>query len=74
MDQALGTGLERLSAHVARIHLIELEYQIAMHKAEVEWVRRRIRELRSGRFAWDLKKILKETRGDRRRAATRKER
>jgi DNA-binding PadR family transcriptional regulator len=72
--QALTTGFERVSVHVARIHLIETEYQIAMHKAELEWVRERISELRSGTFAWDLKKILKETRADRQRAATRKER
>lgn len=71
---ALASGLQEAGGHVDRVHLIELEYQVAMLRAEREWVRRRIAELRSGRFTWDLKKILREVRAGRRKAVPRKER
>jgi hypothetical protein len=45
-----------------------------MLKAEARWVRERLVELRSGQFTWDLKKILKQVRASRRKAASRKER
>jgi DNA-binding PadR family transcriptional regulator len=70
----LGATLQRLHGRVARIHLIEQEYQVAMLKAELEWVRGRIAEVRSGRFTWDLRKILREVRAARRKAALRGER
>jgi DNA-binding PadR family transcriptional regulator len=72
--EALRTGLERTGVHVARIHLIEVEYNLAMLRAELEWVRGRISEVRSGQFAWDLKKILNEIQAARHEAPARKER
>jgi DNA-binding PadR family transcriptional regulator len=72
--KALRTSLERIGVHVARIHLIEVEYNLAMLRAELEWVRGRISEVRSGQFAWDLKKILSDIRATRHGAPTRKER
>jgi hypothetical protein len=44
-----------------------------MHEAELEWVRRRVAEVRSGRLSWDLKKILKEARAAGRGPSARKE-
>jgi hypothetical protein len=72
--EALDAALEKLHAHVDRVHVIELEYLVAMLKAEGEWVRKLIGELRSGRFTWDLEKILRKVRAARRKAAPRKER
>jgi DNA-binding PadR family transcriptional regulator len=71
--RALGAALERVGAFLARIHLIEREYQRAMLEAELEWVRTLLAEVRSGRFAWDLKKVLKQVRAARRKAAAGKE-
>ncbi len=71
--RGLAAALERLGAHVARIHLIEGEYQLAMGRAELEWVRAQIAEIRSGRLEWNLQRILDEIRAARRRAAPRKE-
>ena len=70
----IGAGMTRAGAHVDRIHLIETEYLLAMLKAEARWVRDILVELRSGQFTWDLKKILKQVRASRRKAASRKER
>jgi len=71
---ALGQTLQRVGRFVARVHLIERHYLLAMHKAELAWVRALTRELRSGRLAWDLKAILREVRTARRKAALKKER
>jgi DNA-binding PadR family transcriptional regulator len=70
----MGAGMARVGAFVDRIHLIEVEYSLAMLKAEARWVRELLVELRSGQFTWDLKKILKQVRASRRKAASRKER
>jgi DNA-binding PadR family transcriptional regulator len=67
----LGAALPRLRTFVDRINLIEEEYLLAMHEAELEWVRRRIAEVRSGRLSWDLRKILREARAARLGAAGR---
>jgi DNA-binding PadR family transcriptional regulator len=71
---ALAGAIKEIGPHLARIHLIEREYLLAMHKAELEWLRGLTGELSSGRFAWDLKRILREVRAARRRTAARKER
>jgi len=49
-----------LVANVKRINLIETEYLCAMQRAELAWIRKLLAELRSGRFTWDLKTILRE--------------
>ena len=69
----LSAGLKRTGAYVERIHLIESEYALAMLKAELRWVRGLLAELSSGRFTWDLNRILREVRAARRAAASRKE-
>jgi DNA-binding PadR family transcriptional regulator len=55
----LETRLEALAARVKRINLIESEYLCAMRKAELAWIRSLAGELRSGRFHWDLKSVLR---------------
>ena len=48
------TGSMAASAgHLPRIVLIEDEYRIAMLRAELDWVRALIDELRDSRFSWD---------------------
>jgi DNA-binding PadR family transcriptional regulator len=69
----IGAGMAKVGAYVDRIHLIESEYLLATLKAEARWVRELLVELRSGQFTWDLKKILKQVRAERRKAASRKE-
>jgi DNA-binding PadR family transcriptional regulator len=71
--ESLAETVRRASASVGRIHLIESEYQLAMHQAELSWVRGRTAEIKSGKLAWDVKKILRDVRAARRRTA-RKER
>jgi DNA-binding PadR family transcriptional regulator len=71
---ALGRTLQQVGTFVPRIHLIERHYLQAIHKAEREWVRGLVGELRSGRFAWDLKAILREVRAARRKPASKEER
>lgn len=66
---ALDVALERLAVFVDRINRIESEYLLAMWRAELEWVRGRAAELRSGALSWDLKTILKEARAAQKKAA-----
>lgn len=47
---------------VTRINLIESEYLRAMREAELEWVRGLVRELHSGKLAWDLQELLHDAR------------
>jgi DNA-binding PadR family transcriptional regulator len=72
--QAQGAALSWAGAHVERVLLIEREYQRAMHQAELDWVRARLPELRTGQLAWNLRKILAGVRAARRKAPDRKER
>lgn len=60
--RGLVVAIETLVDRVGRINLIEIEYQLAMRKAELEWIRAVVADLRSGRFKWDLKKIIKAIR------------
>jgi DNA-binding PadR family transcriptional regulator len=62
---SLSKTIGAIGGHVARVHLIEAEYQVAMQRAEAEWVRAIIAEVRSGRFSWDLRGILKQIRAAR---------
>jgi DNA-binding PadR family transcriptional regulator len=66
-------SLGQLRSWLDRIHLIESEYVLVMLKAELGWVREVLRDLHSGRFKWDLKKILRAVRAARRTERARKE-
>ena len=71
--QAIGAGLKSALERVERINLIETEYLLAMRRAELKWVRGLIDELRTGRLVWDMKKIFREARADRKAVASAKE-
>ena len=63
------SGIAAASTHVARINLIESEFLVAMLKAELTWVGRLEKEIRSGKLTWDLKAILLEAAASRKAAA-----
>jgi DNA-binding PadR family transcriptional regulator len=56
------TVMKQVAAHVARLHLLEAEYQLWMRKAELQWVRGLLEELRSENLTWDLEQIFQEIR------------
>jgi DNA-binding PadR family transcriptional regulator len=39
--------------HLPRIHLIEVEYLIEMQRAELDWLRAIVADIRDGRMTWD---------------------
>jgi DNA-binding PadR family transcriptional regulator len=55
-------GIARASTFVLRINLVESEYLIAMLRAELAWTQNLIRDISSGKLAWDLKSVLKDAR------------
>jgi len=71
---AVSAGMQSLVDRVGRINLIEIEYLLAMRKAEAEWVRALVAEVRSGRLTWDLEKIIKAIRAAKGLRAVPKER
>jgi DNA-binding PadR family transcriptional regulator len=63
LDQELRTTeavMKQVAIHVARLHLLEAEYQMWMRKAELQWVHGLLEELRSGNLTWDLEQIFHE--------------
>ena len=55
LEQVLAT----IAPRVGRLNLIEVEYAVAMRKAELHWVKRIIEEVNSGKLKWDPAKIRK---------------
>ena len=52
MDAALKQSrFQRM--HLGRVHLIETEYLIALQRAELDWLRAVVADIREGRLAWD---------------------
>jgi DNA-binding PadR family transcriptional regulator len=47
---------------IGRIHLVELEYALAMQSAELTWVKAVLSDLEDGRLTWDWNKIMKAAR------------
>ena len=77
IEEELNLSANRLRTaqeRVDRINLIESEYLLAMRRAELKWVRSLIPELRSGDLHWDMKKIFRNVKENRKAAATAKER
>jgi DNA-binding PadR family transcriptional regulator len=68
----ISARMAQVGAFLDRIHLIEVEYSLAMLKAEARWVHGLLAELHSGEFKWDLKKILREVRAARGTQTSRK--
>ncbi|SDO40880.1 Transcriptional regulator PadR-like family protein [Nakamurella panacisegetis] len=54
---ALEATLGLLPTDFPRLFLVETEYQLAMLRAEKNWVTGILDDLRSGRLAWDLDRI-----------------
>ena len=76
MEEEIQTSATRLKSaqqRVERINLMESEYLLAMRRAELKWVRGLIAELQSGTLAWDMKKIFRDVRAERKTAAGAKE-
>ena len=55
-------GMRELAERIGRIHLVEVEYWLAMQRAEVAWVRGIVEDIRNGQLHWDLSRILDEAR------------
>jgi DNA-binding PadR family transcriptional regulator len=55
-------GLAHTSGRVARIHLVEIEFLLAMRKAELTWVRGLAEDIRARRLTWTLSRILADVR------------
>ena len=54
--------MRELAERIGRIHLVEVEYWLAMQRAEVAWVRGIVEDIRNGQLHWDLSRILDEAR------------
>jgi DNA-binding PadR family transcriptional regulator len=65
---ALKAGLAGALQYVARIHLVESEYLVAILEAELKWVRGLEDDLRTGRLHWDLNQIFIEAQAHRQAA------
>lgn len=57
---AAEVAMKYVATFVARYLLLEGEYLLWMRKAELQWVRSLLEELKSGQLTWDLKKIFAE--------------
>ena len=54
MNAAVDASLKQFERmHLGRVHLIETEYLIALQRAELEWLRAAVADIREGRLAWD---------------------
>ena len=49
---AFGAVLENLTPQIGRVPLLEAEYAVAMRKAELQWIRDLLEDLRSGKLVW----------------------
>lgn len=56
---AMTAVMQNLTPKIGRLPLLEAEYVGAMRKAELEWIRGLIEELRSGVFTWNTQQLLK---------------
>jgi DNA-binding PadR family transcriptional regulator len=71
---AIETGLHAALALVGRIHLLEIEYLLAMRQAELGWVRAIVGQLRSGSLTWNLQQIFKQIRAAQKAAPVKRDR
>ncbi|MEU4687714.1 PadR family transcriptional regulator [Actinoplanes sp. NPDC023714] len=58
-DRAAGVEAQA-PAGLPRLFLIEDEYRVAMMRAEIDWLRRVVADLESGRLTWD-RALIEET-------------
>ena len=72
LEQEIGTTetvMKKVPTFVPRFLLLEAEYLLWMRKAELQWVRILLDELRSRRLTWDLKQIFQDIEAVRQAAA-----
>ncbi len=54
MNAAVDASLKQFQGmHLGRVHLIEAEYLIALRRAELDWLRALVADIREGRLTWD---------------------
>jgi DNA-binding PadR family transcriptional regulator len=52
---ALNTALDSVVKHgLDRVHMIETEYLVALQRAELDWLRATVEDIRSGRMSWEV--------------------
>jgi DNA-binding PadR family transcriptional regulator len=66
-----GRKLEELGPDLARVVLLDADYQRTMRRAELEWVRRIIADLEQGRLRWSFEEIVQRVRSTRRATCSR---
>jgi DNA-binding PadR family transcriptional regulator len=71
---SIESGLHAALSFVGRVHLMEIEYLLAMRQAELAWVRVILGELRSGSLTWNLQHIFKEIRAAQKAASAKTKR
>ena len=57
--QHLESVLKEIVPRVGRLNLIEVEYSVALRKAELLWVKKIIAELRAGKLKWSAETVRK---------------
>jgi hypothetical protein len=67
----LRKSMESALARVTRINLLESEYLLAMQKAELQWIRGVVKQLRDGTLKWDFNRVIAAVRAARKSAAGR---
>jgi DNA-binding PadR family transcriptional regulator len=67
----LRKSMESALARVTRINLLESEYLLAMQKAELQWIRGVVKQLRDGTLKWDFSRVIAAVRAARKSAAGR---
>ena len=50
--------LKSLAPTVGRINLLEVDFECAQSRSEFAWLKKLIREIRSGSFSWNIQQIL----------------
>jgi DNA-binding PadR family transcriptional regulator len=54
LNVALDAALKQSArTHLSRVHLIETEYLIGLRRAELDWLRSVVADIRDGQFSWD---------------------
>jgi DNA-binding PadR family transcriptional regulator len=57
--QELEYVLQLLGPKIGRVNLLEIEFECAMCKSELTWIRQVAMDLRSGGLTWDLAQVLR---------------
>lgn len=53
LNTAIDAALKRERLNLNRVHILETEYQAALVRAELDWLRATVEDIRSGRFTWE---------------------